>query len=132
MGSLLPGGWPELMAANHGLALAARDLLCAAFEVDAPAPDDMLGSMATVPLPEPASSARLLETATIGEELFRDYRIEIPVIEMADHAQRYVRLSAQRYNTLDQYARLGDALVAIMGAGADRADPGPDPVVQIR
>ena len=76
--------------------------------------------MATVPLPEPASSARLLETATIGEALFRDYRIEIPVIEMADHAQRYVRLSAQRYNTLDQYARLGDALVAIMGAARAR------------
>ena len=51
MGSLLPGGWPELMAANHALALAGRDLLCAALGVEAPAPDVMLGSMAAVPLP---------------------------------------------------------------------------------
>ena len=57
MGSLLPGGWPELMAANHGLALAGRDLLCEAFGVEAPAPDDMLGSMATVPLPDRAHPA---------------------------------------------------------------------------
>ena len=62
MGSLLPGGWPELMAANHDLALAARDLLCEAFDVDPPAPDDMLGSMATVPLPAPGSSASVPET----------------------------------------------------------------------
>ena len=51
MGDLLPGGWPELMAANHALAIEARDVLCGALSVQAPAPDGMLGSMATVPLP---------------------------------------------------------------------------------
>ena len=44
MGALLPGGWPELMAANHALALAARDLLCEALGIAPPAPDDMIGS----------------------------------------------------------------------------------------
>jgi isopenicillin-N epimerase len=126
MGSFLPGGWPELMAANHRLALAARDLLCQAFEVDAPAPDDMLGSMATVPLPGPGASASLPDAGSIGEALFRTFRIEVPIIQMAEDAHRYVRISAQRYNTLDQYQRLADALVEIVGA--DR----PDPAVQIR
>ena len=31
---------------------------------------------------------------------------------------RFVRISAQRYNTLDQYARLADALCEILGYGS--------------
>ena len=45
------GGWPAVMAANHALALAGRDLVAAALGVEAPAPDAMLGSMAALPLP---------------------------------------------------------------------------------
>jgi isopenicillin-N epimerase len=126
MGSLLPGGWPELMATNRGLALAARDLLCEAFAVDPAAPDDMLGSMVTVPLPRPGPASSLPEDASIGEALFETFHIEVPIIEMpalvggAGEAgdavpQRFVRISAQRYNTLDQYARLADALCEILG-----------------
>ena len=132
MGSLLPGGWPELMAANRNLALAARDLLCQAFEVDPPAPDDMLGSMAAVPLPGPAGSSSLQDAWTIGEALFRNFGIEVPIIGMpgplAANGEAelgapdlFVRISAQRYNTLGQYARLGDALLEILGI--DRSNP---------
>ena len=38
VGSLLPGGWPEVMATNRALALEARAILCAALGVAAPAP----------------------------------------------------------------------------------------------
>lgn len=137
MGSLLPGGWTELMATNRGLALAARDLLCEAFAVDPPAPDDMLGSMVTVPLPRPGPASSLPGDASIGEALFKSFRIEVPIIEIpapVDGAleagdavpERFVRISAQRYNTLDQYARLADALCEILES--DR----PDPAAQIR
>ena len=51
MGGLLPGGWPELMAHNRALALRAREILCTSLHLDAPAPDSMIGSMASVPLP---------------------------------------------------------------------------------
>ena len=44
------GGWPALMAANHALALEARDVLAAALGIDPPAPDAMLGAMAALPL----------------------------------------------------------------------------------
>ena len=47
------GGWPAIMAANHALAIEGRDLLAAALEIDAPAPDAMLGSMAALPLAIP-------------------------------------------------------------------------------
>jgi isopenicillin-N epimerase len=66
------------------------------------------------------------DAGSIGEALFGTFRIEVPIIQMADDAQRYVRISAQRYNTLDQYARLADALLEIVAA--DRHDP----AVQIR
>jgi isopenicillin-N epimerase len=55
--SLVEGGWPALMARNRDLALRGRDLLCAALGIDPPVPDDMVGSMVSVPLPltnEPA------------------------------------------------------------------------------
>src|SRR5688500_11211558 len=38
MGSLLPGGWPELQAQNRSLALQARATLCRALSVAPPAP----------------------------------------------------------------------------------------------
>lgn len=49
MGSLLPGGWTELMQQNHQLVLQARQLLCEALEVQLPCPEEMIGSMAVVP-----------------------------------------------------------------------------------
>ena len=52
MGSLLPGGWPALMAHNRMTALAARDRLCTALGVPPPAPDSMIGSLAALPVPE--------------------------------------------------------------------------------
>src|SRR3989442_6443823 len=51
LGGLLPGGWPELMARNRALALEARRVLCEALGVAPPCPEEMIGSLATVPLP---------------------------------------------------------------------------------
>ena len=51
MGSLLPGGWEELRARNRALVLRGRAILCEALGIAAPAPESMIGSLATVPLP---------------------------------------------------------------------------------
>ncbi len=125
LGSLLPGGWPEVMAANHALALAGRDLVCERLGVEAPAPDEMLGSMAVVPL-QPLGSPRLPYTgAEISDLLWERYRIEIPVgdwpnpmaSEVAPGPPRcYARISAQRYNHLGQYALLADAVSEILAS----------------
>ena len=102
MGGLLPGGWPALMAANHALALRARDALLNALGTVAPAPDGMLGSMASIPLPAWAGD----DTEALAT-WFRERGVEtwlhprpVPVI----------RVSAQAYNRLEQF----EALAALL------------------
>ena len=52
VGKLLPGGWDALRERNHTLTVEARRLLCKRLEVEAPCPESMLGSMATLALPD--------------------------------------------------------------------------------
>jgi isopenicillin-N epimerase len=124
LGSLVPGGWPGLMDANRALVRAGRDLLCDALGVVAPAPDEMLGSMAAVPLPPGDPSALPPGTASLGDVLFEAHHIEVPItmwpVDAARAAEdgtptRFVRISAQRYNHIGQYAALADALLEILG-----------------
>ena len=83
----------------------------------------MLGSMATVPLPAAGPSASGPDLSAIGEALWRTFQIEVPIIMMpasggddgADAYDLFVRISARRYNDLDQYGRLADALIEILG-----------------
>jgi isopenicillin-N epimerase len=49
--SLVPGGWAALRERGHRLALEARDRLCDVLDLPTPVPDDMVGSMVTVPMP---------------------------------------------------------------------------------
>ena len=117
VGGIHDDGWSGLMAANRALARHARDALCAALGVRAPAPDDMLGAMAAVPLPG------LAATAPAAERLQADLRdedgIEVPVIPFPVAAARddgvgpsqlLVRVSAQVYNRPEEY----DALAAVL------------------
>ena len=50
-GSLLPGGWAELRAANRQLTLQARELLSTELGLPLPCPASMIGSLATLPIP---------------------------------------------------------------------------------
>ncbi len=126
MASLRPGGWPDVMATNHALVLAGRDLLCQALGVAAPAPDEMLGSMAAVPLPEVAQPSLPAGAATIDEALQVHLGIEVPITvwpvdaaveDGAGEPTRFVRISAQQYNDLAQMERLAAALRHILRLG---------------
>jgi isopenicillin-N epimerase len=102
---------------NHELALAGRDLVRAALGLPAPAPDDMLGSMASLPMaggPPPAP----MRTDPLQDRLWREHRIEIPMLTAPDGESRLIRLSAQAYNELGEYALLAEALAAAAGEGA--------------
>jgi isopenicillin-N epimerase len=113
MGSLLPGGWPEVMARNRALALAARKLLCDALEIDEPCPAEFIGSLAAVPLPDGPRRQwpRLpFNESPLQDALRTKYKIEVPIISWPAPPRRLLRVSAQVYNALPQYERLAEAL----------------------
>jgi isopenicillin-N epimerase len=112
MESLVPGGWPAIRKHNRELALAGRRILAGALDVPLPCPDEMIGSLAALSLPdgspEPPTSA--LYADPLQEALLRTHRIEVPIVPWPAPPKRLVRISAQLYNRPEHYERLGAAL----------------------
>jgi isopenicillin-N epimerase len=107
MGSLSPGGWTELMAGNRQKALAARDLLCQALNINPPCPQDMMAAMGVLPLPNGC-------VETLKDDLFQRFKIEVPIIPWHGSSNRLIRVSAQLYNTPTDYDVLARALVKLL------------------
>jgi isopenicillin-N epimerase len=103
MGSLLPGGWTELRVRNRALALTARQILCDALNTAPPSPDDMVGALATVPLPDG-------KPRELYDALLNQYQIEAPIVPYPTSTSRIIRVSAQVYNHPKQYEHLAAAL----------------------
>jgi len=113
LGTLLPGGWPELMERNHALALRGRRMLCEALGIEAPAPERMLGSLASVPLPdspEATPPTRGVWWHPLQKRLLERHGIEVPVMVFPSAPRQLVRIAAQAYNSEAQFERLAAAL----------------------
>jgi isopenicillin-N epimerase len=111
MGQLLPGGWRELRERNHQRTIQARKLLCDRLDVAPPCPESLLGSMATIPLPlrfqsRPASGKIDREQLT----LYDRFGVEVPLFRFGKPERRWLRVSAQIYNSAADYAYLAEAL----------------------
>src|SRR5437870_11624 len=119
LGGLLPGGWPELMARNRALALEARRILCEALAVTLPCPDEMIGSLATVPLPDgsAASPRSPLDPDPLCDALLARFGIEVPIFPWPAPLRRVVRVSCQAYNARGDYERLAATLVSLARDG---------------
>jgi isopenicillin-N epimerase len=117
MESMVQGGWNEVRRRNRDLVLTGRAILCDALGNDPPCPDSMIGSLASLPLPDGDSEAvnELFPFDRLQVRLFREYRIEVPVIAWPAPPRRLVRFSAQLYNTRSQYVALAGALRALVG-----------------
>ena len=113
--SLLPGGWEELRDRNRLMASAGRALIAGRFNLTLPCPNELLASMATLPLPE------LLQQQPINGERFdpvqvklhSEHRIEVPVVRWGEPKRRYVRISAQAYNNTGDYRALAEAITLL-------------------
>lgn len=116
LSSLEEGGIAGLRARNHALVLAARDLLANALGVAAPAPDGMLGSLATLPLPDrgPDEGAAPMHWLDPLYERVNERRIEAVVGPWPSAPKRVLRVSAQAYNALPQYEVLADTLRGLL------------------
>jgi isopenicillin-N epimerase len=111
-----PGGWPGVMTANRALAIDGRDRVRRALgftEAPVAAPDEMLGSMAAIPLPGLATEAEAIE---LDRRSFAD-GIEVPLQPWPVRAARarpedpprlaLLRLSAAPYNEPADYDTAG-------------------------
>lgn len=104
------GGWPGVMARNHEMVLAARDLLADALGADSPAPDGMLGSMAPIrlsvrDLPDPGGDLSPLMFDLL------DQGFETLISIWPSWPSEILRLSAHLHNSPDDYAALANVLV---------------------
>ena len=114
LGSLVPGGWPALMQRNRELALGGRALLCDALGIPEPAPAEMIGTLAAVPLPDsdgPPPAAGSMNDP-LQAVVYERHRIEVPIFVFPRHPRRLVRIAAQLYNSRGQIERLARALRA--------------------
>ncbi len=112
--SLEPGGWPALMERNHRLALEARDLLNLRLGTAKTVPDEMVGSMATIPLPDREGADPGGIISPLNLELL-DAGFETMVMNWPEWPRQLLRISAYHYNSIEEYAALADELTARAG-----------------
>lgn len=108
---LMPGGLPALAHRNHALAIHARDELCPLLRIEAPAPDDLIPSMVSLPLDH---LARTPESRLRWHDLLVEkYEIEVPFLRWTPEPGRErgaVRVSCQAYNDEGDIGVLAAAL----------------------
>jgi isopenicillin-N epimerase len=123
LGGLLPGGWDEVRSRNRSLALEAGRLLADALGAPRACPESMVGSMLALPVPASerfperdrhSPSAPVLGPDPLHDALFREHRIEVPILGCPAHPGRILRISAQLYNRREHYAQLAAALDALL------------------
>ena len=101
LSNLYPGGLAEHLQRNHQLLLEARNVLCSALKISPPAPDEMLGTLATIPLHD------VSDPEAYGAWLYREHRFELPVFTCPGASGMSVlRIAMQAYNRLEQIERL--------------------------
>ena len=128
---LLPGGYWRAQQMNRYTVLQARNLLAGALPATPLPVPEMIGSMATVELPADVAPAApdMPADAPVGARwpvdplhdwLLSEHAIQVPVYawphtpERDTPRRRLLRISAQLYNSAEQYARLADVLSALV------------------
>ena len=117
MGALYPGGWGELRERNRALALEGRAALLSALGQEAPCPDEMISHLAAVILPEDTTPHAGPYEDPLQVALVKEHSVQVPIMRWAPLRARYLRISAQAYNSIEQYEHLAKALTAL-GLGA--------------
>ncbi len=115
---LYQGGFEQLRASNRKLVVDGRRELCRRLEIEPPAPESMLESLASIPLPDRRKEEPLigpygldpLHVALHGES------VEVPVMPWPKAPARLLRISGQAYNSPSQYVYLADKVAELLAA----------------
>ena len=109
-----PEGWPGVRRSIRELCLAGRRILIDALGIDPPAPDEMIGAIASLPVP-PANHSGNEIFDPLMAALEQRHRIQVPVFTWPAPPERLLRISAHIYNDESQYRRLAEAVTAELG-----------------
>ena len=110
-------GLDAIQAYNHALAWTGAQRLADRWQTPFDVPEAMIGSMATVLLPEAAGTTQA-EASALRDALFFDDGIEVQM-----HAYRgrvWARIAAQIYNDINDIERFGEAVASRVGAATAR------------
>ncbi len=114
MGAHRSDGWDGVRRSNHELVMIGREIVAEALGVEPPAPESMIGSIASLSVRASAEA-----TASIFDPLMfalhDAWSIEVPVFAWPDAENRLLRVSAQQYNTSRDYELLAHALLEECG-----------------
>jgi len=109
VGGLETGGWEAIMKRNHDLVLEGRTILADAVGTEPPAPDGMVGSMASVLLPDGSGPSPGGELSPLMDPLF-DAGFATLVMNWPQWPRQLLRLSAHLYNMPADYRDLAEIL----------------------
>jgi len=114
VGRMESGGWPAVMKRNHELALEARRIICDVLAIQAPAPDEMVGSLFAIRLFDRSGEDPGGLLSPLNQELL-DAGFETLVMVWPEWPHQIIRISAHLYNELDEYRLIADTLSQMGG-----------------
>lgn len=114
MATLHPEGWNGIMNHNHKLVWEGAMLIAEKLKIALPLEEKYIGSMVNIPMPDGEEGfPKFNETPPLKRILFEKYKIEVPVFFFPVAPTQWLRISAQLYNTFEQYEYLADCLYSI-------------------
>jgi isopenicillin-N epimerase len=111
MGNQLPGGWDELRQRNHDLVVYGAKLVCDAIGIEQVVPESMIGTMVGIPLPGVCEHGEVMGEA-LWDRLYLNHGIQVPIWDLPGVHPRVMRVSAQLYNTVEDFEKLAGAMIA--------------------
>ncbi|MED5370921.1 MAG: aminotransferase class V-fold PLP-dependent enzyme [Myxococcota bacterium] len=111
------GGLDAARAHNNALCRAQADLLCERFGLIPAGPPSMRAAMCSMQLPPMAFPPTVEGAMQLNRVLFEEDRVEVPIV--AHQGALFLRISAQIYNTSEDYLALAAALNRLVHASAE-------------
>jgi isopenicillin-N epimerase len=109
LASLASGGIGAVMERNHQASIAARRVLCEALDLAPPCPDEMIGSMFSLPVRDDGATGHG-PFDPLQDALFTRHAIEVPVFFWPAAPHKLLRVSTPAYIGNDEVLRLVAAL----------------------
>jgi isopenicillin-N epimerase len=119
LGAQLPAsegksGWDALYKRNHDLVLQGAAIIRDALGITAVPPESMTGSMVSIPIPGTVTKGRIYDDS-LWDALYAKHHIQVPIWAIPNVYPRAMRISAQLFNTIEDYEKLAKALKAELG-----------------